>query len=210
MTKPPPTQRPYRGVKRDERRERRRLDLIAAAIAVYGKRGYRHSTVKAVCDRAGLTERYFYESFENSEAVLAACYAAVALAVLAELLEAGAGAKVTGVGDAARTERMRTMLRAYFRRLKRDPRTAKLFLMEIRGVGPVVEASFENSLREFGRAISATLAPRGARRDPMLEAGAVGGIMHIALHWIGDGYRPSVNRVADTALRICGAIRDHR
>jgi AcrR family transcriptional regulator len=210
MKKPPPTQRPYRGVKRDERRERRRLDLIAAAIAVYGKRGYGRSTVKAVCDQAGLTERYFYESFENSEALLAACYEAVTGAVLAELLEAGATAKLIGVDDAARTERTRIMLRAYFRLLKRDPRSARLFLTEIRGVRPAVDARFENSLREFGRAISDTLAPRGARRNPVLEAGVVGGIMHIALHWIRAGYRPSVNRVADTALRICGAVRDLR
>jgi AcrR family transcriptional regulator len=207
MKKTSSTQRPYRGVKRDERRERRRLDLIAAAIAVYGKRGFRQSTVKAVCDQAGLTERYFYESFENSEALLAACYEAVTLALFTGLLKAGAEASVSGLDDAARAERMRNMLRAYFRLLKRDPRAAQLFLMEIRGVGPVVDAKFENSLREFGHAISETLAPPGARRDRLLEAGVVGGIMHIALRWIGDGYRPSVNRVAETALKLCAAIR---
>jgi AcrR family transcriptional regulator len=200
-------QRPYRGVKTDERRQRRRLDLIAAAIAVYGKRGYRQSTVKAVCDQAGLTERYFYESFENSEALLAACYEAVTLAVFANLLKAGAEAKVTGNGDAARAERMRAMLRAYFRLLEREPRSAQLFLTEIRGVGPVVDATFASCLREFGRAISETLAPPGARRDSLLEAGVVGGIMHIASRWIGDGHRPSVNRVADTALKLCAGIR---
>jgi AcrR family transcriptional regulator len=141
MKKPTPTQRPYRGVNSDERRERRRRDLIAAAVAVYGTRGYRQSTVKAVCDQAGLTERYFYESFENSEALFAACYETVSLAQLASVLGAGAAAEVSGGADAVRAERMRIMLGAFFRRLKRDPRAAKLFLMETRGLGALVDAT---------------------------------------------------------------------
>lgn len=50
--------RTYRGVSQDERRAQRRSQLIGAAIQVYGERGYRQATVKAVCEAAGLTERY--------------------------------------------------------------------------------------------------------------------------------------------------------
>lgn len=64
--------RRYRGADADERRAQRRDQLIAAAVQVYGERGYQNATVKAVCEAAGLTERYFYESFANSEALLLA------------------------------------------------------------------------------------------------------------------------------------------
>ncbi len=39
--------------------------------------GYRHATAKAVCAAAGLTERYFYESFANGEELLRHCFLAV-------------------------------------------------------------------------------------------------------------------------------------
>src|SRR4051812_2571434 len=112
----PVQSRPYRGVPQDERRAQRRSQLIAAAIAVYGERGYRQATVKAVCEAAGLTERYFYESFANSEELLIASYNAVTFAVHSEMVAAAQGAG----GDAV--ERGRAMLRTYFEALQRDPR----------------------------------------------------------------------------------------
>src|SRR5437667_11592958 len=88
--------RRYRGAEAEERRAQRRAQLVAAAVQVYGERGYRNATVKAVCEAAGLTERYFYESFANSEALLLASFQTVthrllqALARAAEV-EDGAG-----------------------------------------------------------------------------------------------------------------------
>jgi AcrR family transcriptional regulator len=66
-----------RGVPLDARRAQRREALIRAAIEVYGARGFRNATVKAVCEAAGLTERYFYESFANGEALLVAALGAL-------------------------------------------------------------------------------------------------------------------------------------
>jgi AcrR family transcriptional regulator len=85
MTPEPTSSRAYRGVSTEQRRAERRAKLIDAAIAVYGERGYRQATVKAVCEAAGLTERYFYESFENSEALLVASFNAVTYAVFDEI-----------------------------------------------------------------------------------------------------------------------------
>src|SRR5579871_6430771 len=67
-------QRVYGGQSAEARAEQRRARLIEAAVKVYGAQGYRTATVKAVCEAAGLTERYFYESFENSEALLIAAF----------------------------------------------------------------------------------------------------------------------------------------
>jgi AcrR family transcriptional regulator len=64
--------RPWRGVSATERTAERRERLIEAALEVFATRGYSASTVRDVCREAGLTERYFYESFRNREALLAA------------------------------------------------------------------------------------------------------------------------------------------
>jgi AcrR family transcriptional regulator len=41
---------------------------------VFGATGYAAVSVKQVCQAAGLTERYFYQSFSDREALLAGVY----------------------------------------------------------------------------------------------------------------------------------------
>jgi AcrR family transcriptional regulator len=205
-----PPKRRYRGSPPDERRAERRCRLIRAAIEVYGKRGYRRATVKAVCAAAGLTERYFYESFANSEMLLAACYDAVTRELFNDISNAGEGA---GRGRSARVQ---AMLRAYFDTLKREPRSARVFLVEIRGVSPEVDQAFEASLRRFGRALAQAISPAASAAaagavahlasDEVLQTGVVGGVIHIAQTWIADGYTPSVDAVTAAALRLCRVL----
>ncbi len=122
--------RRYRGAEAEERRAQRRAQLIAAAVQVYGERGYQNATVKAVCEAAGLTERYFYESFANSEALLLASFETVTHWLLLRIEQAGEDAG--GDGE----HRALAILRAYFGTLQGEPRSARVFLVEIRGVEP--------------------------------------------------------------------------
>jgi AcrR family transcriptional regulator len=196
MTAELTTARSYRGLSQEERRADRRARLIAAAIAVYGERGYHQATVKAVCGAAGLTERYFYESFSNSEALLIDCFNAVTYSVLAQIRRAG---KEAGRGRMARS---RAMLHAYFEALQSGPQAARVFLVEIRGVSRAVDQAFDAALRAIGREVARIVAPPEAPEDALLEAGVVGGVIHIALRWIDDGYAPGIDAVVETALRL--------
>ncbi|TQK11660.1 TetR/AcrR family transcriptional regulator [Herbaspirillum sp. SJZ107] len=195
MPPEPTPARPYRGIPQDERRAQRRAQLISAGVAVYGERGYRQATVKAVCEAAGLTERYFYESFANSEELLIACFNAVTYAVLDEIV---AAARAAGPDPETRA---RAMLHAYFAALQRDPRSARVFLVEIRGVSRSVDKAFDTALRAIGEQVS-SMVPSELPPDPLLQAGVVGGVIHIALRWIEDGYTPDIERVTDSALRL--------
>ncbi len=188
--------RRYRGAAADERRAQRRCQLITAAIDVYGERGYQHSTVKAVCEAAGLTERYFYESFPNSESLLAACFGAVTESLLHTI---GQAAQQAGQGG---PQRAVAMMRAYFGALQSDPRSARVFLVEIQGVSKEVDEALDASLHALGTQLAQALLPAGETPDPLLLAGVTGGIMHVALRWIRDGYAPTLETVADTALQF--------
>jgi AcrR family transcriptional regulator len=64
--------RPYRGVSAEERRTERRTRLIDACLEVVGTEGVAGTTVDRVCASAGLTKRYFYESFGDLETLLLA------------------------------------------------------------------------------------------------------------------------------------------
>lgn len=192
----PSSKRAYRGQSQEERQSERRRRLIAAAIDVYGERGYHNATVKAVCEAAGLTERYFYESFPNSEGLLIASFNAVTYSVLGEALRA---AEAAGRGRVARS---RAMLNAYFSALQRGPHAARMFLVEIRGVSRAVDQAFDAALVAVGREVVRMIAPANALDDELLQAGVIGGVIHIALRWIANGYQPPLATAVESALRL--------
>lgn len=67
------TERSYGGKTATERSAERRARLVQATIDVLSSSGEANATMTAVCATAGLTERYFYESFASlDDALLAA------------------------------------------------------------------------------------------------------------------------------------------
>jgi AcrR family transcriptional regulator len=199
------TARQYGGHSAEDRRLGRRERLIEAAIRVYGEVGYRNATVKAVCEAAELTERYFYESFESSEALLTAAFETVSHRLIDCLDRIRAG----HTGDA--DERCRTVLRTYFQALKDDPASARLFVLEISRIGPAVDEAGAALRREFGELLSRTLAPNaGARlkKGELVRAGVVGAVLEITKVWIRSGYAKSVDAVAADALKICRVLAE--
>ena len=196
--------RRYRGSSGEERRTQRREQFLRAAVGIYGERGYRNATVRAVCEEAGLTERYFYESFANSEALLVASFEAVNRILFSEIKKAGAAAAGGPI------ERTRAILNAYFEALKRDPGSARVFLIEIAGVSPAVDQVLATSLDVFGDLIALTLDPdetSGAARNPLMRTGVVGGVLYLALTWIKSGYAQPRAAVVEAALQLSLSLR---
>jgi AcrR family transcriptional regulator len=68
------TARSYGGQSAEARRAHRRGRLLAAACAICGEEGWVAVRLRQVCARAGLTDRYFTESFANRDALLAAVF----------------------------------------------------------------------------------------------------------------------------------------
>jgi len=201
----------YGGMDAEERRTERRLKLIDAAVEVYGEVGYRGATVKAICEAAELTERYFYESFANSEALLIAAYGHVVGHLHAEMTAAAAAA-----GDDAEA-RLRAALTLYFTRLKQHPKPARVFLLEISGISPAVDAVKHDA----GRVFSDILMP--PRRDSkrgynattaaLLSIGMVGAVISIALRWVSRQYPQPIEDVVAIAASFCRVAlngTDHR
>lgn len=64
------TPRRYGGKSADQRRAERRAQLIEAALEIWQQQGWAAVTMRGVCAQAGLTDRYFYESFADRDALL--------------------------------------------------------------------------------------------------------------------------------------------
>ena len=196
MNAPTTARKRYRGPDVEARRAERCRLLIEAATEVYGRNGYRHCGVKQVCDAAGLTQRYFYESFNHSDELLIACYEQVARRVR----ELNMAAAESAGSDPM--ERSRAMLRAYFQFLKDEPNLARLMLIDIRGISPEVDRAIERALHASSEDMTRALAQPGQHFDEMLQAGILGGVIHIALHWMASGYGQPVEVVTETAMKL--------
>lgn len=81
--------RRYGGKSAAERRAERRAALDSAAREIWQEQGWAAVTMRGVCARAGLTDRYFYETFADRDALLVALWDRVrdeTLAMLTDVL----------------------------------------------------------------------------------------------------------------------------
>ena len=180
-----PVTRRWTGVPAGERRAERRRLLIATAFDLLGTEGTAGTTVRAVCQAAQLNPRYFYESFEDLDALLVAVYDDV----VAEL-----GATAVAAVDAAGGEpaaEIRAGIAAVVRYVTGDPRRARVLY---------VEAISNPALARRSRAAGQDLLdlieasdrrrhgppPPGEHIGSMAAALLVGGLGALLLNWI-DG-----------------------
>jgi AcrR family transcriptional regulator len=80
--------RRWSGVPLEDRQVLRRDQLIAAGVQSLGGESGPAVTVRAVCREAGLTERYFYESFADRDEFVRAVYDDVCTRAMSALMSA--------------------------------------------------------------------------------------------------------------------------
>lgn len=193
--------RRYRGSTGEERRVERREALIDAAIQVYGDIGYANASVRRVVQAAGLTERYFYESFKNSDDLLDAAFQHIVTRLYADVDQAAPPADGRGLAL------VETKMRAYYEALRDHPAEARVFLVEMPGKGAMIDQMFGVAMDRFAILLASYL-PAGAvaSGDRYLLRGIMGGMMQIARLWIAEDYCAPVEEVAAAASRLCAAL----
>lgn len=200
--------RRYRGVSEEVRRAERRQRFIEAGLEVFGVRGYHSSTVRSICASAGLTERYFYESFENSEDLLCAVYAfciqRVRERVLASLVEQQGD--IEGMAKQA--------LKAFFECLRDDPRIARLLFIEVLGVSGRVDMMYRLTVEDFANLLirlSQSLLmedlPQPLEAELLANA-LIGSIIATASRWVLLGFNTPIDAmVINVHAVFVGAVR---
>jgi AcrR family transcriptional regulator len=126
--------RVYGGVTGEQRIAERRRKLIEAGMNLFGSAGSASVRVKDIVVEAGLTERYFYESFSD----LGALFDAV-LELANETVENAVNAAVVKAPDDDVT-RVSIALRTSVETLANDPRMIRIIFIE--GLGHGGRASF--------------------------------------------------------------------
>ncbi|MET0840089.1 MAG: TetR/AcrR family transcriptional regulator [Marmoricola sp.] len=122
--------RSYGGRSALERTEERRQRLVEAAITVLAAQGDR-STMTAICQEAGLTERYFYESFANRDAALVAALDHVSDEIATDAV------RVLQETDGPVQDRVLAMTRAFAEWASTRPERAIVAVVQSSATGPL-------------------------------------------------------------------------
>jgi AcrR family transcriptional regulator len=196
---------PFKGVSAADRRRDRHRRLVAAAFAIAGSEGAGALGVGRVCLEAGLTKRYFYESFAS----LADLQSAVVDHAIATMSERVDPFRPTAPGGPPRA-----WLEAFVGALVDDERLARVLLTETHG-GAL--SPFRHQIIDVA---VAGMAPPGS--DPQADLRArlvayaqVGTLSELCLAWHQghlDMERTTlVDALADLFVRIdgTGALAGH-
>lgn len=190
--KPKTLHRPYGGVSADDRRAERRQRLLDAGLELFGTQGIAATTIADVCEEAGLTKRYFYESFATIDDLAGAVFGNVT----DRLVEQVEPAVAAGAGIDPRPA-----LTVYLGAVLGDPRLARLLGVESR------TPALADRQAAFGsRAVTVwfTSAP-GADHDPAMRLRAhafAGAIDEVTLAWTSGELDLSVEEVIDELVDI--------
>jgi len=185
----------------EERLAERRTLLLEAAFDLLGTDGDAATTVRAVCQRARLNPRYFYESFPDRDALLLAVYDQQTQALAAAVI---ANVEAAGDDEAAR---LRSGIETIARFVTDDPRRAKVLYSEALGNEALnrrrVEA--QHGLVDFlvqwagqrhGR-------PRaGEQISAVMASILVGGLGELVLAWLDGRIDLSLERLVDDATIV--------
>jgi len=201
-----PKRRNFKGIAPEERQRERREKLMEAGLEAYGTRGYHAVTVKEICAEAKLTERYFYESFKDREALFGAVYQRQI-----ELLRDRLGSTISRHAPDPRAM-ARAALDEFFGLLQDDPRATRILFIDVMSVSPAVEQLSRQAISGWGQMLEQFTqllfpdAHRGKLDPALIASGLVGACINMAMTWVFGGFRESRESVRDNCYAIFDAL----
>jgi len=203
---PSPTRRDVRwvGLSAEVRRSERRALLVGAAFDLLGTEGWPGTTVRAVCQRAELNPRYFYESFADLDALVVAVYDHV----VGELATAVLAAQEQAPDDDA--SQARAGIGAIVAFVDDDRRRARVLYVEALGNEPLNRRRIET-----GHALAAAVEQRGSTRGALPEhehigrvaaSMLVGGMSEVLNAWLDGRIQADRDQLVDDLADLAQAL----
>ncbi len=198
--------RSFKGMSLEERQAERRERLMEAGLQAYGTQGFFSVTVRDICIEAKLTERYFYESFKNSEALFDAIY----MRLIEELQQR----IMTAVMQAAPDTRMMIQLglTAFFQLLRDDQRVTRILFIDAILVHENDGASIYKAVKRFDvmtQSFIALMVPRAQEYMSLvslISTGLTGYVSHLATRWAIGGFKEPIDDVLSACMVIYEAL----
>jgi AcrR family transcriptional regulator len=193
--------RSYGGVTAAERVANRRARLLEAGLECFGTAGFTATGVKDVCRAAGLTDRYFYESFKDGRQLFLAVFDAVTDALFSTVADA-----VVAAAPAAE-DQLRAAISTFLHALAEDPRRARVVFEEASAAGPEAAAHMHATLRRFTELVDATArahlpADVPASESRVLAMSLVGTLERVVVEWQAGELDLTVGELTDHCVAL--------
>ena len=190
--------RRYAGATAEERNQQRRERLLEAAFEVFGREGYKETTVRLVCAHARMTERFFHEHFESLDDL----FIQVRQRLSTELVGTITAALLKPQPDPVLA--IRQALAAFFGYVKEDPRRARILLLDAMSFGLTSTDAAKTRLDWYAGMIEARLKARYPHLPPHLDyklvaSGFLGQVTYIAIVWTLQKFDTPVEQLVDHA-----------
>ncbi|MBD0860568.1 TetR/AcrR family transcriptional regulator [Gordonia sp. zg691] len=191
--------RAYGGEGGDTRVARRRTSLIDAGLDLLGADDATTITVRGVCRRAGLTARYFYESFESVDQLVGVMYDEV----IEEIAQAGIAAFSEG---ASMRSKVAGAVAAIVDLIDADRRKGRLLFSQAL-LSPVIAAKRMESTALFASlTLQSTSTILDVHVGPDAAAGVahyqVGGLSRLLAAWLEGDVALSKADVVDLSIAL--------
>ncbi len=152
-------------------------------------------TVRSVCRRAGLTDRYFYENFAGRDELLSALFLQVA-EELQQAMEA-----TTPVAGSSREEQARAAVDALVSVCLDDPRKGRLLLVEPLS-DPALSGVSIGVAPTFTRLVRRQLPPGASKNESVLTSVALtGAVATLFFGWLSGTLPVSREELIDKCVR---------
>jgi AcrR family transcriptional regulator len=211
MAQHPPTSTPRgrHAPPLEERRDRQRRRLFAAAAAVFARSGFADATAEAIAREAGMSKATFYEHFDNKEDCIIALFDA-AVTVLVAAMRAAAQAHAAEEP----VDRIHATIHALLQTLADFPDEAQTLLVEIVGAGPRAMVRRDAALDQVARYIDEVNradAERGAAprlSSPDDAFAVVGAVVELASRQLRTGRPADIRELEPVVERlVIGLVR---
>lgn len=184
-----------------QRRAERRERLVSAAQEIWIEQGWAAVTMRGVCARTSLNDRYFYEDFADREDLLAAVWDGVRDELIAQI-----SAIVAEAPDRPPLETLRKTITLVVERVSGDPGWADIIF--VRHVGSaVLEQRRIDLLHQATAALIAAAEPHlvkntdrtGFRMDTLV---GIGGFSELVNAWRSGLLDVSADELIEHSARI--------
>lgn len=203
--------RPYRGVEAPERAAQRRLRFLEAGLDLLGSAEHdildepADLTVRAICRRAGVTVRYFYEAFADKDEFVAAVFDWV-IGDIATTTQAAAAA-------AAPRQHNRAVMTDIVRTVAGDPRVGRLLFSSKLSNAVVMRKRAESGAlfaMLSGRHASTALQQTANDRIAAAAHFVVGGVAQTISAWLAGTVALGQDELVDQLTAMIDQLSDPR
>jgi len=197
----------WRGIPLDERQAERRRILVDTAFDLLGTIGVAGTTVRGVCEAAGLNPRYFYESFDDLDDLLVAVFDRTAEGGLEVILQAVAA---TRGGEPLTTTR--AVMDGFLRFITDDPRRAQVLYVAGLGNEALARRRLDAMLGMadlFSSGGASGTEPPPGPGDPVVKVAAsmvVGGMSELVITWLEGRVDMTLDQLIDDASILFVAL----